>query len=121
MYPEAICVSLSTCGVPPLGMFRSMRVTVPLRTSETNTWAVLPMSLRARSHGPSSRAGPVSWVRNLPLLSRTISEPCWATPLASVGTLPTSTKPLLSTPSAVVRPVCWPGMPLKNTDFPPSG
>jgi hypothetical protein len=34
-----------TCGVPPGGMVKLMRVTVPLSTFETNTWDRVALTL----------------------------------------------------------------------------
>ena len=72
--------------IATLGDDRSMRVTAPLSTLETNSSALSPSSLMVKSQGPSSSSASVSVLTTLLLLSRIVSDP-----------LPTDTRlPLLS-------------------------
>ena len=73
----------------------SNRLTVPLRTLDTNTWPRFPASWTVRSHGPFRRFGSASVATRLPLRSRTSTDP-WpavAEVPSVLGTVPTSTNP----------------------------
>ena len=99
---------------------RSIRVTVPLMTFETNTWAIGPRSLIVRSQTPWSSLGSVSLSTWWPKRSITWSDPgpMFASVPSGVGALPTITKPPFRTPSAVERPG---SVDVKKTDCCPWG
>src|SRR5260370_36669019 len=95
--------------VAPLSpMLISILATVPLSTFETNTvtFGVLACSpITVISHGPSRSVASFSSLTSRPsgLITNSDPDDGMVVPFV-VGRLPTSTKPFLSTASAVVRP-----------------
>ncbi len=120
MYPLAICVELTKL-IVPCEILKLSRLTVPLRTLEMKTCGAVGLSLTAKSQGPLMFVASVRLRTCVPDLSRIISEPACTVALepSVVGILPTTTNPLLSTPSAVVRP--RPLGPWKKTERAPAG